>query len=125
MALQAPQSKWKPLARYLKAQQGLLNAGNDEEKAAIKQAWEAGNQAMGISNDIERHHLKRFWDFEFLCVLRFFVEWNLFNWLSRVFSAAYFGITCSDATDSNGTTTRDIFDTVVRASKLSARFGSM
>lgn len=76
MALQAPQSKWQPLARYLKVQQDILNSENEEEKAAIKQSWEATNQAIGTNDDMERHDLKRFWDYEFLYVFRFCSEWD-------------------------------------------------
>lgn len=66
MALQSPQTKWQPLARYLRAQQELANSLYTEHNMAIKQSWELGNLAIK-SSDIGRHELKQFWDFDFLC----------------------------------------------------------
>ena len=66
----APRSKWQPLARYLKAQDDLINASSDDEKASILQAWSITNQKMGLADTLNRHELKQFWDFDFLYVHR-------------------------------------------------------
>ncbi|KAF7978424.1 hypothetical protein HWV62_592 [Athelia sp. TMB] len=66
LALMAPRSKWQPLARYLKAQDDLINAKSDGEKASILQAWSITNQKMGLADTLDRHELKQFWDFDFL-----------------------------------------------------------
>ncbi|KZP14819.1 hypothetical protein FIBSPDRAFT_796394 [Athelia psychrophila] len=103
MRLQVPRGTWPALARFLKSQQDLVNAHDGEEITLASLAVSEAYDALHNKETLERH--TRVWPYDFY--------------------SNYWSIICSDGPDYDGTSTRDMFDTIVEACKLSDTFGPM
>ncbi|KZP14811.1 hypothetical protein FIBSPDRAFT_101299 [Athelia psychrophila] len=102
LRLQDPRS-WPTLAHYLKSQQDLVNSQDDEEKLlplqAVTETYDEFHSEKSLKQDTQ------IWQQDFY--------------------SNYWSIFCSDGPEYDGTSTRDVFDTVVEARKLSDTFGPM
>ncbi|KZP14816.1 hypothetical protein FIBSPDRAFT_935588 [Athelia psychrophila] len=102
LRLQDPRS-WPTLAHYLKSQQDLVNSQDDEEKLlplqAVTETYDEFHSEKSLKQDTQ------IWQQDFY--------------------SNYWSIFCSDGPEYDGTSTRDVFDTIVEARKLSDTFGPM
>lgn len=64
MMLQAPRT-WSRVAQYLRAQQDLIKAQESDANAGAMHAVSKARDALRLASSLERHELRRFWDFEF------------------------------------------------------------
>ncbi|KAF7970893.1 hypothetical protein HWV62_22646 [Athelia sp. TMB] len=83
----------------------LVSAAGDLEIAAASRAASEAYTSLYDESYLERHEARRFWGYEFF--------------------PNYWSIACSDGPDYNGTTTQDLFDSILEGRKRSKYFGTM
>ncbi|KAF7972928.1 hypothetical protein HWV62_16588 [Athelia sp. TMB] len=103
MYLQLPRGRWPAFAQFLKSQKDLVSAAGDLEMAAALRAASEAYTALYDESYLERHEARRFWGYD----------------------PNYWSIACSDGPDYNGTTTRDLFDSILEGRKRSKYFGTI